>query len=95
MLLFQARNAAVQWWAMGDLEHACGCLEPTLETREQWVYKGPGKGSYLRVGSLQLVGQGQGDFEQLGLAGSFASASGELGRYHYIVSKMDINTPAA
>eukprot|EP00438_Fugacium_kawagutii_P034527 Skav213817 [mRNA] locus=scaffold1987:522772:522981:- [translate_table: standard] len=57
---------------MGDLEHACGCLEPTWETREQWVYKGPGRGSYLRVGSLQLVGQGQGDFEQLGLAGTFS-----------------------
>lgn len=41
----------------------CGCWERGF-TREEWVYKGPGKGSYSRVGSLQLVGQGKGDFEK-------------------------------
>lgn len=48
----------------------CGCWERGF-TREEWVYKGPGKGSYSRVGSLQLVGQGKGDFETLGLLLTF------------------------
>eukprot|EP00435_Cladocopium_sp_Y103_P051334 s898_g15.t3 len=51
--------------AMDVEDGGCGCWERG-STREEWVYKGPGKGSYSRVGSLQLVGHGKGDFETLG-----------------------------
>ena len=56
---------------MGDVEADAGCcLETTQQTTERWVYKGPGLGSYSKVGSLQLVGSGKGSFEILGFRGS-------------------------
>ena len=56
---------------MGDVEADGGCcLETTGQTTERWVYKGPGLGSYSKVGSLQLVGYGKGSFEILGFRGS-------------------------
>lgn len=56
---------------MGDVEaHGGCCLESMGQTTERWVYKGPGLGSYSKVGSLQLVGYGKGSFEILGFEGS-------------------------
>ena len=57
--------------SMGDVEaHGGCCLESMGQTTERWVYKGPGLGSYSKVGSLQLVGYGKGSFEILGFEGS-------------------------
>lgn len=60
---------------MGDVEaHGGCCLESMGQTTERWVYKGPGLGSYSKVGSLQLVGYGKGSFEILGFEGSLESS---------------------
>ena len=39
----------------------CGavCFEPEdIQTKERWVYKGAGMGSYAQVGNMEMVGAG-------------------------------------
>ena len=67
-------------YAAGGAAAGCGgcgavCFEPDdIQTKERWVYKGAGQGSYAQVGNMEMVGAGRGDFEKE----RYAVASGAL-----------------